>query len=74
MSRSIRFHWHPASGARHAFPADAEHEEKIQAICGEVVSPAELHERTEVAWITEPTCIRCWDQLLPDDPAHAPVH
>lgn len=77
MSQNIRFHWYPVAGARHAFPAelaDTEHDEKVQAICDEVVSSAELHERSELAWITEPTCIRCWDQLFPDDPALAPAH
>lgn len=76
MSWNIRFHWYPVVGARHAFPAElatTEHDEKVQALCGTVVSSTELHEQTELTWITEPTCIRCWDQLLPDDPALIPA-
>ncbi|WP_406692876.1 zinc finger protein [Saccharopolyspora sp. ID03-671] len=77
MSRNIRFHWYPVAGARHAFPAElaaTEHEAKVQALCGAIISSTELHAQDNLVWITEPTCIRCWDQLFPDDPTLAPVN
>ncbi|WP_093424132.1 zinc finger protein [Saccharopolyspora flava] len=67
---STRFHWRPAAGARHAFPADLTDARDAEALCGEIAEIPDIP--TELNWITDPTCARCWDRLRPDDPALEP--
>lgn len=61
----------PTAAARHAFPADQidpEHCPQVQASVVLRSARQNFNTPTELAWITEPTCMKCWGQLLPDDP------
>ncbi|WP_190815606.1 hypothetical protein [Saccharopolyspora pogona] len=58
MTDYLTYVWRPVPGGRHAFPIAATkvpHEERVKA--------AELHDRSEVDWIREDTCMRCWYTL-----------
>ncbi|MEU5849850.1 zinc finger protein [Saccharopolyspora shandongensis] len=66
MSDYLTYVWRPVTGGRHAFPiaaTKAPASEPVVAFCGAEVDAAELHGRSEVDWIREDTCMRCWHTL-----------
>ncbi|MGW3471379.1 zinc finger protein [Saccharopolyspora sp. NPDC000995] len=66
MSDYLTYVWRPVPGGRHAFPIAATKvpaSERVKAFCGAEAGAAELHDRSEVDWIREDTCMRCWHTL-----------
>ncbi|QIZ35722.1 zinc finger protein [Saccharopolyspora sp. ASAGF58] len=66
MADYLTYVWRPVTGGRHAFPiatTKAPREERVKAFCGAEANAAELHDRSEVDWIREDTCMRCWNTL-----------
>lgn len=66
MFGSLTYVWRPVTGGRHAFPiaaTRAPHDERVTAYCGAEADAAELHDRSEVDWIRERTCMDCWRLL-----------
>ncbi|MBB5154793.1 zinc finger protein [Saccharopolyspora phatthalungensis] len=62
MSEYPSYVWRPVTGGRHAFPIAATKTsagEPVSAFCGAEVDAAELHDRSEMDWIREGTCMRC---------------
>ena len=58
--------WRPVTSGRHAFPitaTKAEDDEQVKAFCGAEVEAIELHDRSEVDWIRQDTCMTCWHEL-----------
>ncbi|MGW3467692.1 zinc finger protein [Saccharopolyspora sp. NPDC000995] len=63
MNEYLTYIWRPVTGGRHAFPIAAKKTpagERVAAYCGAEADSAELHDRTEVDWIREDTCMKCW--------------
>jgi hypothetical protein len=68
MSMYLTYVWRPVTGGRHAFPIAATKtppDETVTAYCGAGADAAELHDRSEVDWIREESCMRCW-RILAD--------
>ncbi|MER7013365.1 zinc finger protein [Saccharopolyspora sp. NPDC000359] len=66
MSGFLTYVWRPVTGGRHAFPIAATKtspEKQVKAYCGATTDAAELHDRSEVDWIREKTCMTCWHIL-----------
>ncbi|MEV6233719.1 zinc finger protein [Saccharopolyspora shandongensis] len=66
MADYLTYVWRPVTGGRHAFPiaaTKAPPQERVTAFCGAETDAAELHDRSEVDWIREGTCMRCWHTL-----------
>ncbi|MGW5643120.1 zinc finger protein [Saccharopolyspora sp. NPDC003752] len=62
----LTYVWRPVTGGRHAFPIAATKTpqcSKVEAFCGAEAEASELHDRSEVDWIREDTCMRCWHVL-----------
>ncbi|WP_190818636.1 zinc finger protein [Saccharopolyspora pogona] len=58
----LTYIWRPVSGGRHAFPIAAREipaGEPVAAYCGAEADAAELHNRTELDWIRERSCVDC---------------
>ncbi|TDD47910.1 zinc finger protein [Saccharopolyspora elongata] len=63
MSDYLTYIWRPVTGGRHAFPIAATKNPAglpAVAFCGAEADAAELHDRSEVVWIREDSCMRCW--------------
>ncbi|MEV0057970.1 zinc finger protein [Saccharopolyspora shandongensis] len=63
MSDYLTYIWRPVTGGRHAFPIAATKAptgDPVVAFCGAEADVAELHDRSEVDWIREDSCMRCW--------------
>ncbi|MEV0698851.1 zinc finger protein [Saccharopolyspora sp. NPDC050389] len=72
MSEYLTYIWRPVAGGRHAFPIAAKKAasgEAVTAYCGAEVDAGELHDRSEVDWIREESCMRCWRILADRDSA-----
>jgi zinc finger protein len=66
MSDYLTYVWRPVTGGRHAFPIAATKTpagEVVSAFCGAAADAAELHDRSELDWIREDTCMTCWSVL-----------
>lgn len=66
MSGYLTYVWRPVSGGRHAFPITATKappDEEVEAFCGAKTVAAELHDRSEVDWVRERSCMKCWRHL-----------
>jgi zinc finger protein len=66
MSDYLTYVWRPVTGGRHAFPIAATKvpvEEQVTAFCGAEAEAAQLHDRSELDWIREDTCMDCWHAL-----------
>ncbi|MEU5850487.1 zinc finger protein [Saccharopolyspora shandongensis] len=66
MSDYLTYVWRPVTGGRHAFPITATKTPAgvpVMAFCGAKADAGELHDRSEVDWIREDTCMRCWHVL-----------
>ncbi|KAA5833285.1 zinc finger protein [Saccharopolyspora hirsuta] len=66
----LTYIWRPVTGGRHAFPVRAREVpagEQVAAYCGAEVDAAELHGRSEVDWVREKSCMRCWRILADRD-------
>ncbi|MER7012391.1 zinc finger protein [Saccharopolyspora sp. NPDC000359] len=63
MSDYLTYVWRPITGGRHAFPVAATKsppESTVDAYCGAQTEASQLHNRSEVDWIREPSCKECW--------------
>ncbi|MBB5153802.1 zinc finger protein [Saccharopolyspora phatthalungensis] len=63
MSEYLTYIWRPVTGGRHAFPIAAKKTPaggSVTAYCGAEADAAQLHERSELDWIREGTCMSCW--------------
>ncbi|MCI2420408.1 hypothetical protein MOQ72_23455 [Saccharopolyspora sp. K220] len=63
MSEYLTYIWRPVTGGRHAFPVAAKKTpagELVTAFCGADAAAEELHDRTELDWIREDSCMSCW--------------
>ncbi|MGI8306867.1 zinc finger protein [Saccharopolyspora hattusasensis] len=63
MNEYLTYIWRPVAGGRHAFPIAAKKTpvgERVAAYCGAEADSAEIHDRTEVDWIREDSCMKCW--------------
>ncbi|GAA4620630.1 zinc finger protein [Saccharopolyspora hordei] len=66
MSGYLTYVWRPVTGGRHAFPiaaTKAPPDAEVEAFCGARTAAPELHDRSEVDWIRERTCMDCWRLL-----------
>ncbi|MEV0088521.1 zinc finger protein [Saccharopolyspora sp. NPDC050642] len=66
MSDYLTYVWRPVTGGRHAFPITATKTPAgvpVVAFCGAEADASELHGRSEVDWVREDTCMRCWHVL-----------
>ncbi|MGP4021355.1 zinc finger protein [Saccharopolyspora sp. 5N708] len=66
MGEYLTYIWRPVTGGRHAFPVAARKVpsgELVRAFCGAEADAGELHDRTELDWIREDSCMRCWHLL-----------
>ncbi|MEV0088398.1 zinc finger protein [Saccharopolyspora sp. NPDC050642] len=66
MSDYLTYVWRPVTGGRHAFPITATKTPAgipVMAFCGAKADAAELHDRSEVDWIREDTCMDCWRRI-----------
>ncbi|MEU5849565.1 zinc finger protein [Saccharopolyspora shandongensis] len=66
MPDYLTYVWRPVTGGRHAFPIAATKSPAgvlVVAFCGAEEDAGELHDRSEVDWIREDTCMRCWHTL-----------
>jgi hypothetical protein len=66
MAEYLTYFWRPVTGGRHAFPIAAKKTppgEQVAAYCGTEADAAELHDRSEIDWIREDTCMKCWSAL-----------
>ncbi|GAA0511666.1 hypothetical protein GCM10011581_01860 [Saccharopolyspora subtropica] len=75
MSEYLTYIWRPVTGGRHAFPIAAKKTppgETVTAFCGAETDAAQLHDRSEVDWIREETCMRCWRILAARMSRHHP--
>ncbi|MDA3625053.1 hypothetical protein OU415_06385 [Saccharopolyspora sp. WRP15-2] len=62
----LTYVWRPVTGGRHAFPIAATKsppEDTVEAYCGAEAEASELHDRSEVDWVREQTCMDCWRVL-----------
>jgi hypothetical protein len=68
MGGYLTYIWRPVTGGHHAFSVAAKKTpagKTVAAFCGAEVDAAELHDRSEVDWIREESCMRCW-RILAD--------
>ncbi|KAA5824994.1 hypothetical protein F1721_33820 [Saccharopolyspora hirsuta] len=68
MSGFLTYVWRPVTGGRHAFPiaaTKAPPDGRVEAYCGAEADASELHDRSEVDWVREKSCMACW-RLLAD--------
>ncbi|MEV0702478.1 zinc finger protein [Saccharopolyspora sp. NPDC050389] len=66
MSDYLTYVWRPVTGGRHAFPITATKTPAgvpVVAFCGAEADAVELHDRSEVDWIREDTCMDCWRRI-----------
>ncbi|TDD41040.1 zinc finger protein [Saccharopolyspora elongata] len=66
MSDYLTYVWRPVTGGRHAFPITATKTpagKPVVAFCGAETDAGELHDRSEVDWVREDTCMDCWHVL-----------
>ncbi|MER7083514.1 zinc-finger [Saccharopolyspora kobensis] len=71
MSTYLKYVWRPVTGGRHAFPIAATktpHGEEVEAYCGVTAPASELHDRSEVDWVRESSCMKCWRHLADKGP------
>ncbi|MDA3647304.1 hypothetical protein LZ318_35690 [Saccharopolyspora indica] len=71
MSGYLKYVWRPVTGGRHAFPIAATKtppDEQAEAYCGAKTPAAELHDRSEVDWVREKSCMKCWHHLADKGP------
>ncbi|KAA5833403.1 hypothetical protein F1721_14000 [Saccharopolyspora hirsuta] len=63
MSGYLTYVWRPVVGGRHAFPIAAMKsppDATVDAYCGAQTEARQLHDRSEVDWIRERSCMECW--------------
>ncbi|MEU6268989.1 zinc finger protein [Saccharopolyspora shandongensis] len=66
MSDYLTYVWRPVTGGRHAFPIAATKTPAgvpVVAFCGAEADAGDLRDRSEVDWVREDTCMRCWHVL-----------
>ncbi|MDA3647227.1 hypothetical protein LZ318_35305 [Saccharopolyspora indica] len=68
MSDYLTYVWRPVAGGRHAFPIAATKVPlgaTVEAYCGAESEASQLHDRSEVDWVREKSCMTCW-RILAD--------
>ncbi|MDA3627362.1 hypothetical protein OU415_18085 [Saccharopolyspora sp. WRP15-2] len=68
INEYLTYIWRPVTGGRHAFPIAARKVpagDVVTAYCGVEADAAEIHDRTEVDWVREKSCMACW-RILAD--------